>query len=131
MADYPENLQYTKDHEWLRVNGDNGAIGITDFAQNALGDVVYVELPKVGDKFEQGDPFGSVESVKSVSELFIPVSGQVTAINEKLLDEPELVNSSPYQDGWMIQLKIKDAGEVDSLLSALEYEDFVKSQSEE
>jgi len=131
MADYPENLQYTKDHEWLRVNGDNGAIGITDFAQNALGDVVYVELPKVGDKFEQGDPFGSVESVKSVSELFIPVSGEVTAINEKLLDEPELVNSSPYQDGWMIQLKIKDAGEIDSLLSALEYEDFVKSQSEE
>ncbi len=131
MADYPENLQYTKDHEWLRVNGNDGTIGITDFAQNALGDVVYVELPKVGDKFEQGDPFGSVESVKSVSELFIPVSGEVTAINEKLLDEPELVNSSPYQDGWMIQLKIKDAGEIDSLLSALEYEDFVKSQSEE
>ena len=131
MADYPENLQYTKDHEWLRVNGGDGTIGITDFAQNALGDVVYVELPKVGDKFEQGDPFGSVESVKSVSELFIPVSGEVTAINEKLLDEPELVNSSPYQDGWMIKLKIKDAGEIDSLLSALEYEDFVKSQSEE
>ena len=131
MADYPENLQYTKDHEWLRVNGGDGTIGITDFAQDALGDVVYVELPKVGDRFEQGDPFGSVESVKSVSELFIPVSGEVTAINEKLLDQPELVNSSPYQDGWMIKLKIKDAGEIDSLLSALEYEDFVKSQSEE
>jgi glycine cleavage system H protein len=131
MADYPENLQYTKDHEWLRVNGSEAAVGITDFAQNALGDVVYVELPKVGDSFEQGDPFGSVESVKSVSELFIPVSGEITAINEKLLDQPELVNSSPYQDGWMIKLKIKDAGEVDSLLSALEYEDFIKSQSEE
>jgi glycine cleavage system H protein len=131
MADYPENLQYTKDHEWLRVSSGEGAVGITDFAQNALGDVVYVELPKVGDKFEQGDPFGSVESVKSVSELFIPVSGEITAINEKLLDAPELVNSSPYHDGWMIKLKIKDAGEVDSLLSALEYEDFVRSQSEE
>lgn len=131
MADYPENLQYTKDHEWLRVSGNEGAVGITDFAQNALGDVVYVELPKVGDKFEQGDPFGSVESVKSVSELFIPVSGEITAINEKLLEEPELVNNSPYQDGWMIKLKIKDAGEIDSLLSALEYEDFVKSQADE
>ena len=131
MANFPENLQYTKDHEWLRVESGEGTIGITDFAQNALGDVVYVELPKVGDSFEQGDPFGSVESVKSVSELFIPVSGEITAINEKLLDEPELVNSSPYQDGWMIKLKIKNAGEVDSLLSALEYEDFVKSQSEE
>jgi glycine cleavage system H protein len=131
MADYPENLQYTKDHEWLRASGGEGAVGITDFAQNALGDVVYVELPKVGEKFEQGDPFGSVESVKSVSELFIPVSGEITAINEKLLDEPELVNSSPYQDGWMIKLKIKDPGEVDSLLSALEYEDFVKSQAED
>lgn len=131
MADYPENLQYTKDHEWLRVSSGEGTVGITDFAQNALGDVVYVELPKVGDKFEQGDPFGSVESVKSVSELFIPVSGEITAINEKLLDAPELVNSSPYHDGWMLKLKIKDAGEVDSLLSALEYEDFVRSQSEE
>jgi glycine cleavage system H protein len=131
MADFPENLQYTKDHEWLRVSSGEGTVGITDFAQNALGDVVYVELPKVGDKFEQGDPFGSVESVKSVSELFIPVSGEITGINEKLLDAPELVNGSPYQDGWMIKLKIKDAGEVDSLLSALEYEDFVRSQSED
>jgi glycine cleavage system H protein len=130
MADYPDNLQYTKDHEWLRVTGNEGTVGISDFAQQSLGDVVYVELPKVGEKFEQSDPFGSVESVKSVSELFIPVSGEITAINEKLLDAPELVNNSPYGNGWMIKLKIEKPGEIDSLLSASEYEDFCNSQSE-
>jgi glycine cleavage system H protein len=130
MADSPDNLQYTKDHEWIRVTGDEGVIGITDFAQNALGDVVYVELPRVGDKFEQGDPFGSVESVKSVSELFIPVAGEVLEINEALADSPESVNNAPYKDGWMIKIKITSAGEVDALLSSSEYEDFCKSQGE-
>jgi glycine cleavage system H protein len=130
MADFPDNLQYTKDHEWIRVTGDEGVIGITDFAQEALGDVVYVELPRVGDKFEQSDPFGSVESVKSVSELFIPVAGEVLEINEALADSPESVNNSPYKDGWMIKVKITNAGEVDGLLSASEYEDFCKSQGE-
>ncbi len=130
MADFPDNLQYTKDHEWIRVTGDEGVIGITDFAQNALGDVVYVELPRVGDKFELSDPFGSVESVKSVSELFIPVSCEILELNEALADAPENVNNSPYQDGWMIKVKIAKAGELDSLLSSSEYEDFCKAQGE-
>ena len=130
MANYPENLQYTKDHEWLRLSGDIAEVGITDFAQSALGDVVYVELPTVGDSFDQGKPFGSVESVKSVSELFSPVSGEVVEINEALVDAPELVNSDPYKEGWMIKVKISSPGEVDSLLNASEYEDFVNSQAD-
>lgn len=130
MANYPENLQYTKDHEWLRVTGDTAEVGITDFAQTALGDVVYVELPTVGDSFDQGKAFGSVESVKSVSELFSPISGEVVAINEELADAPELVNTDPYKGGWMIKLTIQKAGEIDALLSASEYEDFVATQSE-
>jgi glycine cleavage system H protein len=130
MADFPDNLQYTKDHEWICVTGDEGVIGITDFAQAALGDVVYVELPRVGDKFEKSDPFGSVESVKSVSELFIPVSGEILEINEAIADAPESVNNEPYKAGWMIKVKIAKAGELDSLLSSSEYEDFCKAQGE-
>lgn len=128
MANLPENLSYTKDHEWLRVSGDTAYVGITDFAQQSLGDIVYVELPKVGDSFEASDPFGSVESVKSVNELFIPIGGEVLEINENLADAPELVNNDPYRDGWMIKIKIVDSTEVDSLLSAAEYEDFIKEQ---
>ncbi|MFN7948580.1 MAG: glycine cleavage system protein GcvH [Blastocatellia bacterium] len=130
MAKYPDNLQYSKDHEWLKIEGDTGRAGITDFAQNSLGDIVYVELPKVGDKFEQGDPFGSVESVKSVNELFIPVSGEIIEVNEALADAPEQVNEDPYGKGWMIRFKITDSSEVDSLLSASEYEDFVAEQED-
>jgi glycine cleavage system H protein len=128
MATYPDNLGYTKDHEWLRMAGDAAYVGITDFAQQALGDIVYVELPKVGDSFELGDPFGSVESVKSVNELFIPVSGEVLEINDALTDAPELVNNDPYRDGWMIKIRVVDSTEVDGLLSAAEYEDFIKEQ---
>lgn len=128
MANLPENLSYTKDHEWIRVSGDTAYVGITDFAQGSLGDIVYVELPKVGDSFELSDPFGSVESVKSVNELFIPVSGEVLEINENLADAPELVNNDPYRDGWMIKIKVVDSTELDSLLSAAEYEDFIKEQ---
>jgi glycine cleavage system H protein len=131
MAAYPEDLHYTKDHEWIRVAGDVGAVGITDFAQNQLGDIVHVQLPRVGEKFEAHDTFGEVESVKTFSELYIPVSGEVTEINEALVDAPELVNSSPYADGWMIKIKIGKPSEVDSLLSASEYEDFIESQKEE
>jgi glycine cleavage system H protein len=130
MANYPDTLHYTKDHEWLRVTGDTAEVGITDFAQSALGDVVYVELPRVGETFDQGKPFGSVESVKSVSELFSPISGEVVEINETLVDAPELVNSDPYAGGWMIKLKISKTGEIDSLLNASEYEDFVASQAD-
>lgn len=130
MANYPDNLHYTKDHEWIRLNGGEAVVGISDFAQRSLGDVVYVELPKVGDKFEAGDPFGSVESVKSVNELFIPVTGEVLEINEALADAPENVNNDPYGDGWMIKIKVLNKAEVDSLLSASEYEDFVKDQAD-
>jgi glycine cleavage system H protein len=130
MANVPENLHYSKDHEWVRVEGDIAIIGITDYAQNSLGDVVYVELPKPGDDFSANEAFGSVESVKAVSEMFTPVSGAIVEINESLSDEPEKVNSDPYGDGWMIRLRMATPGEVDSLLSAAEYEDFTKAESE-
>ena len=130
MANVPENLHYSKDHEWVRVEGDTATVGITDHAQHALGDVVYVELPKVGDSFAAHEAFGSVESVKAVSELFCPVSGEVVEVNESLQDDAEKVNTDPYGDAWMIRLRVRDAGEVDKLLSAIEYEDFIKADAE-
>ena len=130
MANVPEGLYYSKDHEWLRVEGETGTVGITDHAQSSLGDVVYVELPKPGETFAAHDTFGSVESVKAVSELFLPVAGEVTEVNESLNDEPEKVNNDPYGDGWMLRVKLSNRGEVDSLLSAAEYEDYIKSESE-
>lgn len=130
MANVPENLHYSKDHEWVRVDGEIAIIGITDYAQNSLGDVVYVELPKAGEDFSANEPFGSVESVKAVSEMFTPVSGSVVEINESLADEPEKVNSDPYGEGWMVRLRMSSPGEVDSLLTAAEYEDFTKAESE-
>jgi glycine cleavage system H protein len=128
MANVPDNLHYSKDHEWVRVEGDTAIIGITDHAQEQLGDVVYVELPKVGDEFAANDSFGSVESVKAVSEIFTPVAGKVTATNEALNDEPEKVNNDAYGDGWMIKMTVTNRGEVDSLLTAAEYEDFTKAE---
>ena len=130
MANVPEDLHYSKDHEWVRVDGDQAIIGITDYAQNSLGDVVYVELPKAEDEFAANEAFGSVESVKAVSEVFTPIAGTVVKINEALADEPESVNSDPYGQGWMIRLKMANPGEVDSLLTAAEYEDFTKAESE-
>ncbi|HEY6216788.1 MAG TPA: glycine cleavage system protein GcvH [Pyrinomonadaceae bacterium] len=130
MANVPEDLHYSKDHEWVRVDGETAVIGITDYAQNSLGDVVYVELPKAGDEFAANESFGSVESVKAVSEVFTPIAGVVAQINESLADEPETVNSDPYGKGWMIRLKMSNAGEVDSLLTAAEYEDFTKAETE-
>jgi glycine cleavage system H protein len=127
MANVPEGLYYSKDHEWLRVEGETGTVGITDHAQNSLGDVVYVELPKAGETFAAHDTFGSVESVKAVSELFLPVAGEVTEVNESLTDEPEKVNTDPYGDGWMLRVRLSNRGEVDSLLSAAEYEDYIGS----
>ena len=128
MANIPEDLHYSKDHEWVRVEGDAGVIGITDHAQGQLGDVVYVELPKVGDTFEAHEVFGSVESVKAVSELYCPVSGEVTEVNEALNDTPETVNSDPYGGAWMIRLRLKSSGEVDKLMTAAEYEDYTKTE---
>ena len=118
---------FTDEHEWIEVERDTATVGITDHAQNSLGDVVYVELPKAGETFAAHDTFGSVESVKAVSELFLPVAGEVTEVNESLSDEPEKVNTDPYGDGWMLRVKLSNRGEVDSLLSAAEYEDYIGS----
>lgn len=130
MANIPDDLHYSKDHEWVRVEGNIAVVGITDYAQDSLGDVVYVELPKVGDDFSANESFGSVESVKAVSEVFSPVSGEIVGINEGLADTPEQVNQSPYTDGWMIRVQLANPGEVDSLLTAGEYEDFTKAETE-
>jgi glycine cleavage system H protein len=131
MSNIPEDLSYTKDHEWVRVSGDSATVGITDHAQNQLGDVVYVELPRVGDKFESSESFGSVESVKAVSEIYMPVSGVVTQVNEALNESPEKVNEDPYGTGWMIVMQMSEPAKVDSLLSAIEYEDYIKSEGAE
>jgi len=130
MSNIPDGLHYSKDHEWLRVEGETGVVGITDHAQDSLGDVVYVELPKVGDMFGGHESFGSVESVKAVSELFLPVGGEVVEVNETLQDEPEKVNTDPYGEGWMVRVRLSDPGQVDGLLSPKEYEDFVKTDAE-
>jgi glycine cleavage system H protein len=130
MANVPEDLHYSKDHEWVKVDGNIATIGITDYAQNSLGDVVYVELSKPGDELSANESFGSVESVKAVSELFTPVTGVVTEQNAALQDDPEKVNKDPYGEGWMIRVKMSSAGEVDSLLTAAEYEDFTKEETE-
>ena len=130
MANVPEELHYSKDHEWVRVDGDIATVGITDYAQNSLGDVVYVELPKPGEQFAANESFGSVESVKAVSEVFSPVSGAVSESHAELGDDPEKVNTDPYGDGWMIRIKMSNPGEVDSLLTAAEYEDFTKAETE-
>jgi len=128
MANVPDNLHYSKDHEWVRVESGVAVIGITDHAQEQLGDVVYVELPKPGETFSANESFGSVESVKAVSEIFTPVSGEIAEVNGSLTDEPEKVNKDPYGAGWMIKVKMSSPGEVDSLLTAAEYEDFTKAE---
>ena len=117
---YPEENLYTKDHEWLLVQNSTAVVGITDFAQHELGDVVYVDLPEVGDTFEANEPFGSVESVKAVSEIFCPVRGEVIEVNKKLEETPELVNQSPHQLAWMIKIRILDNDDLRELLSASE-----------
>jgi len=126
---YPEENLYTKDHEWLLVQGETATVGITDFAQHELGDVVYVDLPEVGDTFEANEPFGSVESVKAVSEIFCPVSGEIVEVNKKLEESPELVNQSPHQNAWMIKIHITNQGELGELLSASEYEEYLQEQA--
>lgn len=118
---YPADLKYTKDHEWVRVEGDTGTVGITDFAQQQLGDVVYVELPEVGTTITAGQVFGTIESVKAVSELFAPLSGTVTEVNGALKDRPDAVNSAPH-DSWMIRVKLSQPSETGALLAAVDYE---------
>jgi len=121
----PEELKYTKDHEWVKVEGDEAIVGITDFAQGELGDIVYVEIETEGESIEQGEVFGTVEAVKTVSDLFMPLSGEVTAFNEELESSPETVNSDPYGEGWMIKIKLSDKSQLDQLLSASDYKDLV------
>ncbi len=123
MSSIPKELKYTKEHEWILIDGKQGKIGITDYAQQELGDVVFVELPEVGDKVVKGETFGSIESVKAASDLFAPVSGTVVGVNDKLEDGPELVNKSPYGDGWMIIVEVEDETELEDLLSPEEYEE--------
>lgn len=123
---YPKDLKYTKEHEWIRDNGDGTVtIGITDFAQGELGDIVFIEIEPEGSEFDQDEVFGTVEAVKTVSELYSPVGGEIAEINRTLEDEPELVNSDPYGEGWMVKLKVSDSSELESLLSADEYKELV------
>ncbi|RCL67988.1 MAG: glycine cleavage system protein GcvH [Cryomorphaceae bacterium] len=119
------NLKYTKDHEWISIDGNNATIGITDYAQGELGDIVYVEIESIGDSLNKEEIFGSVEAVKTVSDLFIPVSGEITEMNENLEDNPELINDDPYGDGWIIKMKINDSSELNDLLSPEEYKELV------
>ncbi|WP_026859944.1 glycine cleavage system protein GcvH [Jeotgalicoccus psychrophilus] len=118
----PQDLKYSEDHEWIKVEGNTVTIGITDFAQSELGDIVFVELPEEGDDISTGDSFGSVESVKTVSELYAPVSGLIVAVNEELEDSPELVNENPYEDAWMLKVELSDESELDNLLDAAGYQ---------
>ncbi|HEX7755762.1 MAG TPA: glycine cleavage system protein GcvH [Niabella sp.] len=122
---YPETLRYTKDHEWLRLEGDTATIGITDFAQRELGDIVYVEVETIGKSLKAGDVFGTVEAVKTVSDLFLPVDGEILELNEALANAPELVNTDPYGEGWMIKMKVADPAHVEQLMTAAAYEALV------
>ena len=127
---YPDDLKYTKEHEWVRVTGKRGRVGITDYAQEELGDVVNVELPAVGRKVRQSGAFGVVESVKAVQDLYSPVSGTVTAINERLRDAPEILNKDPYGDGWMIEVDLDNLTEANELMTADAYRSFVQSKQQ-
>mgnify|MGYP005844454763 FL=1 len=123
----PADLKYTEDHEWLRVEGDTATVGVTDFAQGELGDVVFVEIETEGEELDKGETFGTVEAVKTVSDLFMPVGGEVSEVNEELADEPELVNKDPYGKGWMVKIKMADTSEADDLMSADDYEKMVNA----
>ncbi|EIJ80654.1 glycine cleavage system protein H [Bacillus methanolicus PB1] len=122
----PKELRYSEEHEWVKVEGNKVRVGITDFAQSELGDIVFVELPEAGDKVTVNEPFGSVESVKTVSELYAPISGKVVEVNEELNDNPEFVNESPYEKAWMIVIEPSDISEVDNLMTAEQYEEMIK-----
>jgi glycine cleavage system H protein len=125
MSTYPDNYRYTKEHEWVRVDGDAGWIGITDHAQHELGDIVYVDLPKVGATIEQGKTLGSVESVKAVSDIYAPVSGEVLEINEALQNAPETLNQDPHGQGWLVKIRLTAPDELQKLLSAADYQSYI------
>lgn len=121
FMNFPDNLRYTKDHEWIRMEGDIAVIGITDFAQHELGDIVYVEIETVGHELNAGDIFGTVEAVKTVSDLYLPVSGTITEVNPNLNSQPELVNTDPYNEGWMVKMKVSSTADVEALMDAAAY----------
>ncbi len=125
IMNFPDNLRYTKDHEWIRMEGDIAVIGITDFAQHELGDIVYVEIESVGKDMNSGEVFGTVEAVKTVSDLYLPVNGSIAEVNPKLNSNPELVNSDPYGEGWMVKMKVSNQADVDALMDAKAYEALV------
>ena len=125
---YPENFRYTKEHEWVRVEGDTGVVGITDHAQEQLGDIVYVDLPKPGARLEQGKTMGSVESVKAVSDIYAPVSGEVTAVNDLLATSPEKLNADPHGEAWLVKIKLSAPGEIQQLLSAGDYQSYIGAE---
>ena len=124
----PPDLKYTKEHEWVRMEDDTGTVGITDYAQDQLGDIVFVDLPSAGTTVSQMQKFGEIESVKAVSELFSPVSGEVSEVNTALADQPELVNDSPYSEGWMLRIRLSQPSEIDQLLTAQEYDEFTAQE---
>lgn len=125
----PQGYQFTKEHEWIQVDDHIATIGITDFAQASLGDITFVQLPKEGETIRKDDPFGVVESVKAVSDLYAPVSGRVVEVNEPLLKAPELVNEDPYNDGWMVKVEMKDLTEVEELMSAADYQEYIEDKA--
>ncbi len=129
--DFPEGLKYSKEHEWVLVENDVAIIGITEFAQGELGDIVFVEIPEVGEKISKDDPFGSLESVKAVSDIFAPISGAVVEINDDLKENPEAINEDPYGDGWMIKVEMTDMDELKDLMSSDDYAEFIEQQKEE
>jgi glycine cleavage system H protein len=124
----PKNLKYHKEHDWIRVDGDVAVFGITDYAQEQLGDIVYVELPEVGTEVTAGSSFAEVESVKAVSDVYAPVSGTIVEVNDEVVDAPEIINESPYEEGWLVKVKLNDPAEVDELLSAEEYEELLAEE---
>jgi glycine cleavage system H protein len=128
---YPADYRYTKDHEWIKVEGSAGTIGITDYAQSELGDVVFAELPKVGATMKAGESFGTIESVKAVSEIFTPVSGEITEINSKLVDTPEIINKDPHGSAWLVKIRLSDPKEVSALMDAAAYETYIAAQAKE
>ncbi|MFH1428622.1 MAG: glycine cleavage system protein GcvH [Candidatus Margulisiibacteriota bacterium] len=129
--EFPADIMYSKEHEWVKIDGENALIGITDYAQEEMGDVVFVELPELGKDIEQMEELGVVESVKTISTVYSPVSGEVLEINEKLQETPEIINESPYEDGWIVKLALSDTNEVDDLMTADEYQEYIQDGAEE
>ena len=121
----PDDRKYTQEHEWIQIEGDIAIVGVTDYAANELGDIVFVELPEIGDEFSQGDTVGTIESVKAVADLYLPVSGEIVAINDEVVDSPELVNSSPLDEGWLVKVRLAETAELDTLLDAASYQDLI------